>query len=171
MKRILVMALLASTMALVTGCDFFRRLADRPTSDEIEAKRQYIEREETLHQRRLDSLKLVQQHVSDSLAVLDSLKNSKNNMVSSQRMGALSSGTMQTRYCIVVGSFTNRDNAAKMAATVTAAGYQPLVLSYANGFTAVAICPSNTLTEVFASLKKVKTERFCPKDAWVLVKE
>ena len=111
MKRILVMALLASTMALVTGCDFFRRLADRPTSDEIEAKRQYIEREETLHQRRLDSLKLVQQHVSDSLAVLDSLKNSKNNMVSSQRMGALSSGTMETRYCIVVGSFTNRDNA------------------------------------------------------------
>lgn len=171
MKRILLLALLAICIPSVSGCDFFRKLADRPTSAEIEAKRQYIEAAETAHRNRLDSLKLAQKQASDSLAVLDSLKNSHSNLVSSGKMGGVASSKLDKRYCIIVGSFADRNNAAKMASMVSAAGYEPVVMSYNNGFTAVGVCPSDTLTEVFAKLKEVKTQKFCPADAWVLVNE
>lgn len=171
MKRILVIAALAIFVPSVSGCDFFRKLADRPTSAEIEAKRQYIEATEEAHRNRLDSLRMVQKQISDSLAVLDSLKHSHNNIISSGRMGGVASSAMTSRYCIIVGSFADRNNAGKMASMVTEAGYEPIVISYSNGFTAVGICPSNTLTEVYASLKEVKKLKFCPADAWVLVNE
>lgn len=171
MKRILLLALLALSIPSVSSCDFFRKLADRPTSAEIEAKRKYIEAAETAHQKRLDSLKLAQKQASDSLAVLDSLKKTHSNLVSSAKMGGAALSRLDKRYCIVVGSFADRNNAEKMAARVSEAGYEPVVLAYNNGFTAVGVCPSNTLTEVFDKLKEVRTQKFCPADAWVLVNE
>ena len=77
MKRLMAIAALAASICLLGGCDFFRQLAGRPTSRDIEAKRLRIEREAEAHQRRLDSLKLVQKQISDSLATLDSLRNAK----------------------------------------------------------------------------------------------
>ena len=41
---------------LLQSCDSFRRLAGRPTSDEIAAKREVILRQEAAHKARMDSL-------------------------------------------------------------------------------------------------------------------
>ena len=74
MKKCLMISALAVSVCLLGGCDFFRQLAGRPTSQDIAAKRERIEREAEAHQRRLDSLKAVQKQISDSLATLDSLR-------------------------------------------------------------------------------------------------
>jgi hypothetical protein len=66
--------LLVLTLLLTTGCDFFRKLAGRPTSVELEERKLEILRiQEAEHQARLDSIKREHQMMLDSLARLDSL--------------------------------------------------------------------------------------------------
>ena len=74
MKRSIIL-LLSASMLMLTGCDFFRTLAGRPTSAEIEARRIEIMRaEEAALQARLDSMKVAEQDMRDSLDALDSIR-------------------------------------------------------------------------------------------------
>lgn len=171
MKKFLLFSALLASLLAVSSCDFFRHLAGRPTSADIEAKREYILRTEMEHQARIDSLARVQKQLSDSLALLDSVRKSSSNMITTSKLGNLGGQKLPYRYYIVVGAFSNKDNASRLASKLDAEGFSPTVVPYRNGFTAVAICPSNTLSEVYASLKSVKDRKFCPADAWVLVNE
>ena len=59
MKKNILPALLA-LMLVVTGCDFFRMVAGRPTSKDIEKKRiEIMKAEEAALQARLDSIAAV----------------------------------------------------------------------------------------------------------------
>ena len=171
MKRIMAMAALAASICLLGGCDFFRQLAGRPTSRDIEAKRLRIEREAEAHQRRLDSLKLVQKQISDSLATLDSLKNAKESMISTRQLATKREHELPYRYYVMIGSFSSPANAERQAGKAEQAGYPATLIPFRSGFVSVGICPSNSLTEVYASLRKLRGERFCPKDAWILNNE
>ena len=171
MKRFLMFSALALSVCLLGGCDFFRQLAGRPTSRDIAEKRIRIEREAEAHQRRLDSLKAVQKQISDSLATLDSLRKTKDAIRSTKQLATRADYQPEYRYYVMVGAFSSQANAARQAAKVEAAGYPATVIPFKNGFNAVGVCPSNSLTEVFASLRKVRQERFCPADAWILNNE
>ena len=49
--------IMAVAMLTLTGCDFFRKLAGRPTSEDIENRKlEIIMAQEALEQARLDSL-------------------------------------------------------------------------------------------------------------------
>ena len=171
MKRLMAIAALAASICLLGGCDFFRQLAGRPTSRDIEAKRLRIEREAEAHQRRLDSLKLVQKQISDSLATLDSLRNAKESMISTRQLATSRGYDLPYRYYVMIGSFSSPANAERQAGKAEQAGYPATRIPFRNGFIAVGVCPSNSLTEVYASLRKLRSERFCPKDAWILNNE
>ena len=171
MKKCLMISALALSVCLLGGCDFFRQLAGRPTSRDIAAKRERIEREAEAHQRRLDSLKAVQKQISDSLATLDSLRESKESIISTRQLATRGSYQPEYQYYVMIGAFSSTANAAKQAAKAEAAGYPATTIPFRNGFFAVGICPSNSLTEVYASLRKLRKERFCPKDAWILNNE
>lgn len=171
MKRILTYLLLTVVVASVSGCDFFRQLAGRPTSEDIAVKKAQIELAEARHQARLDSLKAVEKQAADSLAAMEAIRQSGETLVSTGRLGGLISAQLPERYYIMVGAFSNADNADKMSSKVSAAGYEPIRIEYRNGYTAVGICPSSSLPEVYASLQKVRQEKFCPADAWILVNE
>ena len=69
--------LAALALCVFQGCDSFRRLAGRPTSDEIAAKRELIQREEAAHQARMDSLSRIEKAKADSLALLDKIKDAQ----------------------------------------------------------------------------------------------
>ncbi len=171
MKRALIFALLAATLCL-TGCDAFRRLAGRPTSEEIEAMRTEIRlAREAEHQARIDSLKRVEKALADSLAVLDSLKQMKGTILNPSSMGGLFTTKLDFRYYIVVGAFTQRSNAEALLMKVQEKGYTGTLISFRNGFNAVGICNTDNLNQAFRSLKTVKTEPFCPEDVWILVNE
>lgn len=74
MKQIHSIFLLILLSLSLCSCDLFRKIAGRPTSADIEKKRSALEMEQKAHNDRLDSLKLVQTQISDSLAALDSME-------------------------------------------------------------------------------------------------
>lgn len=167
MRKIRIIFLLCLTLPLLSGCDFFRKLAGRPTSEQIEQKRAMIEMELQAHQGRLDSLDAVQQQLSDSLALLDSIRLSDDALVEVRQIAEQSRNTLEYRYYVIVGAFGNRENAVRFAGEIGEKGYSAELISYVNGFTAVGICPSDRLAEVYASLREVRDGGICP-DAWIL---
>ena len=171
MKKILIITALAAAVCLLGGCDFFRSLAGRPTSKQIRAKQERIELAERLHQQRLDSLKQVQKQISDSLAILDSLRTAKESLISTRQLAGGGKYDIPSRSYVMIGSFSSKDNATRQAARAQEAGYPATLIPFRNGFTAVGCCPSDDLTEVYASLQKLRAEEFCPADAWILNNE
>ena len=172
MKRLFPILAIATVMVLSTGCDAFRRIAGRPTSAEIASMKEQILMEiETKHQARMDSLRRVEKALSDSLAILDSLRQINGTILNSSRMGGLFTTKLESRYYIVVGAMKQRANAEKLLTRVQKSGYVATLISFRNGFNAVGICSTDNLNEAFQSLKKVKTESFCPPDVWILVNE
>ena len=62
-------------------------------------------------------------------------------------------------------------NAQKLAETARSNGFEPSLIRYKNGFTAVGICPCNRLSEVLAALDGLNGLSFVPKGVWVLDNE
>lgn len=170
--RFISAALLAILgVALLQGCDAFRRLAGRPTSDEIEAKRQLILAEEAAHQARIDSLSRVEKAKADSLSMLERFKESGEMFLSVSSLRRADALKLSKRYYIVVGAFSNVDNASWLASKIENAGYSVEKIPYGNGFTAVGAAGTDSLAHLWDNLQKVRTESFCPKDVWILVNE
>lgn len=179
MRKAIIIAALAASVCLLGGCDFFRQLAGRPTSQEIAAKRVLIEQAETAARQREDSLKAAEalareqrrQHIADSLALVDSLRRSTGRVVISSKRVDAAGTQLAYRYYVMIGAFSSPDNASRQAAKAESAGYPATKIPFKNGFIAVGICPTNSLTEAYASLKKVSRESFCPADAWIINNE
>ena len=169
MRRLFII-LLCATAVLFTGCDAFRKLAGRPTSADIEARRAAIEAvQEAEHQARMDSLAKVEKQLADSLAVLDSLKNMNETMLEPKSMGGLESGVLTHRYYLILGCFMDTGNAQYLKGKVEKAGYPVTLINFRNGFTAVGVCPADSIVNAYDNLKKIKTESFCPDGVWMLV--
>lgn len=169
-----ICAVLLSLVLLLplSGCDMFRRLAGRPTAEELEKLRiEKLVKEEAVRRQRIDSLARVQAEKEDSIAILDSLAQVRGTILNPSEMGGLFTTRLDSRYYIVVGSFKSRHNAESLFEEVEEAGYTPILVNFRNGFNAVAIAPSNDLRGIFNSLKTVRQEPFCPDDVWILVNE
>ena len=84
-----VILLVLAVMTVVTGCDFFRVLAGRPTGKDIDARRvEIMKSEEAALQARLDSIRRAEEKVvADSLAALDSLAAQGVIMTGASRLG------------------------------------------------------------------------------------
>ncbi|MBR4525398.1 MAG: SPOR domain-containing protein [Bacteroidales bacterium] len=183
MRKALIIAALAVSVCLLGGCDFFRVLAGRPTSHEIEAKRKTI--------LALDRDTLTQQPAADSvLAVQESLPATEpettpqteqkapqtapkapaagDPKVSTRSSDTFTQSRPEYRYYVMIGTFGSRENAVRLASKAEAAGYQTALLPFKSGLTAVGVSPSNDLGTVCAALEKLRSEAFCPKDAWIL---
>jgi hypothetical protein len=171
MKRFVVILMFASLFA-VTGCDFFRTLAGRPTSEEIELKKiEILRQEQAILQARLDSIRLQQQMVQDSIAALDSIKQHGGTILNPAKLGGLFATKLEARYYIIVGAFKVRQNAEALLYKATYAGYAPALISFNNGMIAVGLLPCNNVVDAKEALIAVKKEPFCPKDVWILLNE
>ena len=171
MKKSMILMLMVA-LPLVTGCDFFRKLAGRPTSEDIENKRVAIMRaDEAAHQARLDSINMEHQKVVDSIATMDSIRQQGGTIINPASLGGLSATVLNARYYIIVGSFRTRANAEALFDKVSQLGYAPSLLTFRNGLIAVGISPSDNIRDIHSMLKKVRIEKFCPSDVWILVNE
>lgn len=168
MKRFIPIIALAAAALMLSGCDFFRSLVGRPTSNDLELKKVLIENEAKTHKGDLDSLKNIQKQISDSLEVLDSIKKANNVSVLTRPLAEESRASLSCRYYVIIGSFLERSNAEGLQKLVETKGYQSTLINYNNGYTALGVSPSNNLIESIEVLKKLKTESFCPEDAWIL---
>lgn len=170
--RAILAVLSLSALFFLTGCDVFRRLAGRPTAEEVEMMRiELLKEEEARHQFKVDSLKKVEKALADSIAVLDSIKQMHGTILNPSVIGGLFTTKLDYRYYIVVGAFRSRSNAEELLTEVKEAGYSPVLINFRNGFNAIGISPTDDIVGAFHSLKKVQEEKFCPEDVWILVNE
>ena len=157
----------------LSGCDMFRKIAGRPTSDEIAAKREKIEaiEQEAARQAELRA-KIVQDSlqacVADSLEMVSEMAKGTVVVTQPKLLPDTERHTLAKRYYLVAGSFANADNAVRLAETIRTLGYEAVTVRYPSGTTQVLLCPSRTLVEAYRNLKNVRDEKFCPKDVWIL---
>ena len=177
MKKTLVIAAALAAGLLVSSCDFLRTLAGRPTSAQVEQIRlERLAAEQARHQARMDSMARVEKAMADSLAaqearLLDSLAQAKGTILNPAKLGGLYTTKLESRYHIVVGAFRGRYYAERKLRSCNDAGYTATIVSFRNGLLAVAICPSNDLTETVKTLRQLRGTGVCPKDSWILVNE
>jgi hypothetical protein len=178
MKKNILPALLA-LMLVVTGCDFFRMVAGRPTSKDIEKKRiEIMKAEEAALQARLDSIAAVeaekQKILQDSVEALTYIAENRVNLHDVARLGGiqkdeLTDSSQGTRYRVILGSFKDRGNAEKLLHKVSEAGdFCPHLIVLRSGMVAVAACPSDRIQNAVWGLKELRTHEVCPADAWIL---
>ena len=173
MKKSCIFILIVAMLSL-SGCDFMRKLAGRPTSEDVEMKRLEILRaEEAALQARLDSLRNVEQKmIQDSLNALDSIRQIGGSILNPASLGGLFATKLEARYYIILGSFRSRANAESLFNVAKSAGYKPALISFGKGgLIAVGVSPVNRLPDAYTALSDVRKEKFCPKDVWILVNE
>lgn len=147
----LTIAIMALVAASVTGCDFFRRLAGRPDSEWIEAKAEAIRQEEEALRIRQDSLERARKAEADSLAAADSVRLANH----------------RYRFCVILGSFSSKENAERYVEEIAAKGYKCELLTFRNS-TAVGVSPTDDEAQAKKSLEELQRQDFCPKGAWIL---
>lgn len=147
----LTIAVMTLVATAVTGCDFFRRLAGRPDSEWIEAKAEAIRQEEEALRIRQDSLERARKAEADSLAAADSVRLANH----------------RYRFCVILGSFSSKENAERYAEEIAAKGYKGELLTFRNS-TAVGVCPTDDEEQAKKSLSELQRQDFCPNGAWIL---
>lgn len=175
MRKAIAILVLAVVTVSVSSCDMFRAMVGRPTSADIAAKKAKIEQLEALQQQTAvaDSVaQAVEEQAriseADSLAAVEALQSSGTKVAESRLLTTEARNSLKYRYYIIVGAFSYPENAKKLVSRISAKGYEAYAIAYKSGFTAVGVCPSNSLTEACASLKALSGESFCPADAWIL---
>lgn len=174
MQRILQAILLLALAALMaTGCDFFRKVAGRPTSQEIEAKAEAMaarkaEAEKVRQEAIRDSIAAVRKHEADSVAALDTMKMNGYKMMATSNFGGLAVADLPCKYYIIVGSFSNMDNAMRCSQTYSKNGYDAEIIALKNGYNVVGVCKTNDAVQLYQSLKELKRQAFCPPQVWIL---
>ena len=164
MKRILHLVVVLSTVVLTTtGCDFFRKLAGRPTSTDIEARRQAIALREEAK---------VQAAQTDSIQVVPDTVAAKPEVKPAPAKETVSSSSQvndgKKRYYIIVASFSKVENAERCAERMAGRGYPGELLKFKGGYTAVGVLGTDDMQEAQASLKELKRQDFCPQGVWIL---
>lgn len=147
----LTIAVMTLVATAVTGCDFFRRLAGRPDSEWIEAKAEAIRQEEEALRIRQDSLERARKAEADSLAAADSVRLANH----------------RYRFCVILGSFSSKENAERYVEEIAAKGYKGELLTFRNS-TAVGVCPTDDEGQAKKSLSELQRQDFCPNGAWIL---
>lgn len=147
----LTIAIMTLVATAVTGCDFFRKLAGRPDSEWIEAKAEAIRQEEEALRIRQDSLERARKAEADSLAAADSVRLANH----------------RYRFCVILGSFSSKENAERYVEEIAAKGYKCELLTFRNS-TAVCVCPTDDEAQAKKSLEELQRQDFCPNGAWIL---
>ncbi len=168
MKKTATYILLTAFFLNITSCDFLRRVAGRPTSEDIEAKAKAI----GLKQKRMDdSLRLEAQMEKkrlDSLKKIDFIKACGIKFSEVFYYGE-PLVPLEHRFHLVTGVFKTDRMLDRHVADMNAAGYECTLINFAGGARAVAICSTDSIDELSSTVVRAENERATPIDAWVHV--
>lgn len=172
MKKYALILLAISMLFGVTGCDFMRKLAGRPTSEDIEKIRVgKLLAEEAALKASLDSLKAEKQCIQDSIDALELFVQQGGTVLNPSKLGGLYTTKLQYKYYVIIGAFRTRSNAEALFTKAETAGYTPVLISFRNGLLAVGLSPADECRNALDMVKAIKQEPFCPADVWILVNE
>lgn len=179
MKRMAILPVLCALALCVTGCDFLRTVAGRPTSAQLTETSSSTEvcpscagcptcvgagccpcteipSYEPVYEAAAEA------HEAKSLYMLKIGKDSIKQTVSG----------LPYTYYVLVGTFTSKSYADAQARRARNAGFEVVTIPFSGGKrTAVAVSPTNDLDFAVAELKRVKQFAFCPADAYIMLAE
>ena len=190
-RRFLILVALLSVTMVVTGCDFFRVLAGRPTSKEIEAKRAEILRsaqddkvvaqddkvvaqddKDSVPQQNQDSVQVVKPETAASERRDDG---QRPHSAAAEQSEAIMDAAVpvrpareKKRYYVIMGAFSSRENAEKYAERIKSFGYEPEFFGFTEGRTAVGVGGTDDPEEAKAFMRELKGQDFCPEGVWIL---
>lgn len=175
-NRTLFVSLLSVAVCTLGGCDMFRSIAGRPTSEELEACRVELQAREAAEHARLAAQEQAAKHLRDSIAAdeaaLESLKGLGGLLREPSKLGGLAASVVpDKRYYAVAGSFRDEANANRYLERILEAGYEAELIRFKSGLTSVGTCPSCSPAAFLEQLGRIKGEEFFPKDFWILVNE
>ncbi|MBR5175558.1 MAG: SPOR domain-containing protein [Bacteroidales bacterium] len=167
MRKVLQIAVVLLSVAIMTsGCDFFRMLAGRPTSKDIEAKRAEILRSAQDDKQKPYSAAAEQGDARMDAAVPGRPAGEQAVVPAGEQTGKKIVG--KKRYYVIMGAFSSKDNAVKYAERIKTYGYEPEFFGFTEGRTAVGIGGTDDPEEVKAFMKELKGQGFCPEGVWIL---
>lgn len=169
MKKILLMAAVAAGLVAVTGCDFVRSIAGRPTSTEIAAKKAEIEAAEAAKAQAAAEEAARQEAARREAECAAALDESGVVMKTAAEMRRLDISGLDAPYYISAGAFGSKANADRLAAKAREAGFEAVLAPLGSSMTSVLLCPSHSKTELYEALTALKGQAFCPADAWILI--
>ncbi|MBO4476437.1 MAG: SPOR domain-containing protein [Bacteroidales bacterium] len=175
MRKMTLVIALALAASLVSGCDFFRTLAGRPTSRDIEAKRARLELASRREQARQDSLARVKAEeearalaaVADSLHAIDTLTHIGKLHKASSYVN-IPAKRLRSPYAVVVGVFSTEANAERLAKRYEAEGFEAYVLKYYSSLCAVLVSPCDKIADALSAYRRVRALPYASKETWVL---
>ena len=186
MKKLIQTVLILIPVALAaTGCDFFRKLAGRPTSDQIAAMAEAIRLEESA--RIADSLrKALAEPQEDSAATTPAQATPAAQAASTPTASSPVTATTTPatapsapaaaapaqagdlkRFYVVMASFGNSANANKYASILEAKGYPATILKRGS-YQVVAVCGTDDEAAIKQSFDEIRRQDFCPQGVWII---
>jgi cell division septation protein DedD len=186
MKKLIQTVLILIPVALAaTGCDFFRKLAGRPTSDQIAAMAEAIRLEESA--RIADSLrKALAEPQEDSAAIAPAPATPAAQAASTPTASSPVTATTAPatapsapataapapagdlkRFYVVMASFGNSANANKYASILEAKGYPATILKRGS-YQVVAVCGTDDEAAIKQSFDEIRRQDFCPQGVWII---
>lgn len=147
MRTFKILSILLACSMLLSGCDFFRSMLGKPTSEEINQIR--MEKEAAAAAWR-DSLARVKA-AGDSLAQAVQTTNTP----------------LDAKYYVMMGCFKIHDNAVNFKSFLERKGYTVYVFDFKNGYEAIAIYGSDDYADAYRVMDKTMETGFCPYDIWI----
>ena len=169
--KCLIISLLLVCSALLTGCDFVRSALGRPTSADIDAKRQLILEENRVAAEEKAKAEAAEKYSRDSLAALNSFADKGIQMKLRSELPATIVSAPELRYYIIAGAFGTPSNAEKLQSNLVEKGFNSEILVYRSGIRAVGVTPTDDIVELYGSYDRLVGEKIIPADAWILVNE
>lgn len=161
--------MVAMTVSMAS-CDTFRRLAGRPTSDEIEAMRLVMEADRKAAEDSLKALEAARKVEADSLAALERLRESGYRLTVAASFDSDILTELDHTYYIIIGAFRTETYAALAFGKAKAAGYDPCYICFSSGLKAVALSGVDSLRDALDLRDEISKEPFVPKEAWILAR-
>jgi len=165
-------------VAAFSSCDFLRKVAGRPTSEDLALGKRLLDMKEQMKadslQRVHDSLQIAaqlikEQEYRDSLSAVSRLDSMGTNLSGIFRFGE-PQNDIPGKFSAIIGVYRSNYTAAEKMSEVRNNGFNPFAIVFEGGERAVCLISSDNLSDVADAIELGRTTKDCPKDAWIYVK-
>ncbi len=170
MRKVLLPFILFPLVLSVSSCDFLRSLAGRPTSEQIKSAQTKASAEEVPQEDAVCKESMPQEEVPCESEYKMVKRHGRLNVpFAYTHTNSTLRQTPEYTYYVIVGTYRQKPTLGKMLSDAKAAGYDPVLLEYTNGLVSVGLLPCDELAKAIDAYATVKSEKFCPADACVLI--
>jgi hypothetical protein len=189
MRTVKNFLILMTAIMVVTGCDWIRVQLGMATSQDIatmKKERQYDDSVRLMNDsvalsgntaemiatdgrsmKISDTSAFNEQKTKTNVEVEASNMSQQKSQPEQVAVSAPAKTNLTNRYYVIIGSFKDHSNSAKMAEYLRSKGFTPTIMDFKNGFRVVSTSSYSTLGQAFNEMYKLRDQNFGPDDIWV----